>query len=347
MISVIGSELVNSNKKVNIIYGFNGVGKTRLSREVSRLIGNDIIYYNAFTEDLFYWLDDTTFCIRENIFTRLILEEEGQDGNVIKLFQQYCDSKLTPVFNAEFSEVKFKYASGSDLEGEFVKISRGQESNFVWCIFEVLLELITNDEVSDKLSKYKYVFIDDPVSSLDENHLINMGINISNLINKCENKIKFIITTHNPLFFNVICNSMKKASKFIMKILEDGTSYLDEQKSDSPFAAHLDLLEQINFALLIDNGVRKYHFMFIRNILEKTANFLGYRSWSDLLPSDGQENTNAYVRTINILSHSSYSTYEVIDVTEDQARQLRYIVNHIYSNFKFKREGGGEDAQEK
>ena len=67
----IAEYLKNANKKVQLIYAFNGTGKTRLSREFKQLIApkNDdadeseqtelsrtkILYYNAFTEDLFNW----------------------------------------------------------------------------------------------------------------------------------------------------------------------------------------------------------------------------------------------------------------------------------------------------
>jgi len=69
----IAEELKRSPNKVQLIYAFNGSGKTRLSREFKQLFfvaadteeGGDvaellvpslkkIIYYNAFTEDLFY-----------------------------------------------------------------------------------------------------------------------------------------------------------------------------------------------------------------------------------------------------------------------------------------------------
>lgn len=62
----IAKELKN-NKKVQLIYAFNGVGKTRLSKEFKSLISpkineedtqelaeKKVLYYNAFTEDLFY-----------------------------------------------------------------------------------------------------------------------------------------------------------------------------------------------------------------------------------------------------------------------------------------------------
>ncbi|MGM9809471.1 MAG: hypothetical protein ACI30J_01195 [Paludibacteraceae bacterium] len=66
----IAQQLRDSDKKVQLIYAFNGVGKTRLSREFKDLIapkneGEEdeetpikILYYNAFTEDLFYWDND-------------------------------------------------------------------------------------------------------------------------------------------------------------------------------------------------------------------------------------------------------------------------------------------------
>ena len=68
----IAQTLRDTNKKVQLIYAFNGVGKTRLSREFKKLIdqkddtdgadqeelGPKILYYNAYTEDLFYWDND-------------------------------------------------------------------------------------------------------------------------------------------------------------------------------------------------------------------------------------------------------------------------------------------------
>lgn len=66
----IAQILRDTNKKVQLIYAFNGVGKTRLSREFKELISPKshdeeleeskikVLYYNAFTEDLFYWDND-------------------------------------------------------------------------------------------------------------------------------------------------------------------------------------------------------------------------------------------------------------------------------------------------
>lgn len=115
----IVQELKDSTKKVQLIYAFNGVGKTRLSRMFKEIVApkqeNDeetlpkVVYYNAFTEDLFYWdndLDedvDRKITIRPNGFTRWIFEDQGQSGNIITLFQHYTSDKLTPIFNPEYT----------------------------------------------------------------------------------------------------------------------------------------------------------------------------------------------------------------------------------------------------
>lgn len=115
----IAQELKNSPKKVQLIYAFNGVGKTRLSRAFKELVspkheeeeaqdgdtGVKVLYYNAFTEDLFYWDNDLEkdtdrkLVIRPNAFTDWVLEDEGQDRNIITNFQHYTNDKLTPYFN--------------------------------------------------------------------------------------------------------------------------------------------------------------------------------------------------------------------------------------------------------
>ena len=66
----IAQALHDADKKVQLIYAFNGVGKTRLSRAFKELVSPKdqddeseehkikVLYYNAFTEDLFYWDND-------------------------------------------------------------------------------------------------------------------------------------------------------------------------------------------------------------------------------------------------------------------------------------------------
>ncbi len=115
----IAQSLRDANKKVQLIYAFNGTGKTRLSREFKELIapknpeteeeetGIKILYYNAFTEDLFYWdndLDndiDRKLKIQPNTYTNWVLQDQGQEPNIATHFQRYTSDKLTPTFNEE------------------------------------------------------------------------------------------------------------------------------------------------------------------------------------------------------------------------------------------------------
>jgi wobble nucleotide-excising tRNase len=386
----IAHQLKGANKKVQLIYAFNGSGKTRLSREFKRLIApstngeeghdeaeqpeltrNKMLYYNAFTEDLFYWDNDLALdaepklIIQSNTFTDWVLKDQGQDLNVITTFQRYTNNKLTPRFNEErknddtgevtakaFSEVTFSLKRGDDEESGNLKISKGEESNFIWSIFYTLLEQVISvlsvpelgDRETNEFDQLEYVFIDDPVSSLDENHLIQSAVDLAQLVKSNGSDVRFIITTHNPLFYNVLYNelssddrSYKKKSfdKYRLTQLADGSHDLISQSSDSPFSYHLHLKLELEKAL--ESGqVSKYHFNFLRNILEKTSTFLGYQRWGDLLPKADDGKANPYeARIINISSHSKHAGEEVADLTEDDKRVLRYLVSELNNMYRF------------
>lgn len=315
----VAQTLKDANKKVQLIYAFNGTGKTRLSREFRLLVdpkeveteeesdvnsGIKVLYYNAFTEDLFFWDNDLDadlnrkLTIRPNAFTNLalnFLKQQGQDGNIVSNFQHYTNQFITPKFSANFSEVTFSLERGGDDSLENIKISKGEESNFIWCVFYSLLEEVIGilnipepqDRSTPDFNNLEYVFIDDPVSSLDDTHLIELAVNIAELIKSSTSDIKFIITTHNPLFYNVLFNEFNRVSKtktWRLEKLNDGTFSLSELASDSPFSYHLFLLSELEKALQNPNNIQKYHFNFLRNLLEKTSTFLGYNKWEELLP---------------------------------------------------------------
>ena len=378
----IAKKLKDNGKKVQLIYAFNGTGKTRLSREFKNLVSpkddeeveetgllnKKILYYNAFTEDLFYWDNDLEndsyrkLIIRPNAFTKWIFEDQGQDGNVTDIFQRYADQKLTPHFNARyikvddrdiivpaFSEVTFTYERGNDEKSENVKISKGEESCFIWSVFYSLLEQvigvlsIDKDSIyeergTNQFDKIEYVFIDDPVSSLYDKHLIELAVNLAELIKLDKSELKFVITTHNPLFYNVLHNEFKKGTfkKYFLKKDENNTYELTTQRNDSPFSYHLFLKFEIEKA--IENGeLKKYHFNYFRNILEKTATFLGYENWGDLLPKNDDEKNNPYEsRIINISSHSKHSADETIELSPADKGVLKYLLEQLKTNYKFK-----------
>lgn len=420
----IAQSLKEADKKVQLIYAFNGIGKTRLSREFKELISPKVIdveeqeelkpkilYYNAFTEDLFYWDNDLDrkLKIQPNNFTDWVLREQGQESNITRNFQRYTNDKLTPHFDENFTEVRFSFERGDDSGSDFVKISKGEESCFIWSIFYSLLketieELIPLGEAQEELKSLEkivkskerdvkklakkrgdeehrkrieilkkeaevtsievdiakeklksfsglfdnleYVFIDDPVSSLDDDHLIELAVDIAELVKSSNTQLKFIITTHNPLFYNVLFNefnskdprynfNVKHSEKKRLEKLDDNT-YLLHESNNSPFSYHLFLLSELEKAIEFDD-IQKYHFNFLRNILEKTSTFLGYTRWEKLLPDKTEEARKSYhERILDLCSHSKHSGEEVPDVDADAKKVLTFLVKEIRETYRFR-----------
>ena len=198
----------------------------------------------------------------------------------------------------------FSVEGGNDERIENIKVSKGEEVAFIWCVFYSLLREIVNvlnisereNRSTNRFDDLEYVFIDDPVSSLDENHLIELAVNIAETINSSKSEsLKFIITTHNPLFYNILYNelNLSKGNKsappptYMLENKEDGLFEMSSKKGDSnkSFSYHLFLKHTIKEAIDSDN-IQKFHFTLLRNLYEKTANFLGYPQWSELLPED-------------------------------------------------------------
>ncbi|OOV18238.1 AAA family ATPase [Flavobacterium sp. LM4] len=365
----IAQSLIDANKRVQLIYAFNGTGKTRLSREFRLLVapkdiegdeeleeetGIKVLYYNAFTEDLFSWDNDLDadlnrkLTIRPNGFTNLalnFLKEQGQDGNIVSNFQHYTSPFITPKFSEDFSEVTFSMERGGDDSLENIKISKGEESNFIWCVFYSLLEEVIGilnipepeERSTPAFNNLEYIFIDDPVSSLDDAHLIELAVNIAKQIKSSTSELKFIITTHNPLFYNVLYNEfnrVKKTMKWRLEKMDDGTFSIVEQLSDSPFSYHLFLLSELEKAIQPPVNIQKYHFNFLRNILEKTSTFLGYNKWEELLPQDSRQ--AYYDRILNLSSHSKHHGEEISIVDENDKRVLGFLVQEIKRMYSFK-----------
>jgi len=193
----IADDLRKANKKVQLIYAFNGTGKTRLSRAMKTLIApkvegedeparNKFLYYSAFTEDLFYWNNDlkgdgaVKLMIQPNSFTDWILVDQGQEVNITRNFQRYTSATLTPSFNQAytrdnpddsktevkaFSEVTFTIEAGDDAVTDAFKISKGEESNFIWSIFYTLLQTVVAEltiaepaeRATDQFNELEYV----------------------------------------------------------------------------------------------------------------------------------------------------------------------------------------------
>jgi len=371
----IARTLRDTDKKVQLIYAFNGTGKTRLSRALKDLVAptpeddeddtpsrQKILYYNAFTEDLFYWDNDLDgdaeprLKIQPNAFTDWILKDQGQDQNIIANFQHYTDDKLTPRFNEEykvkdkdnkektikaFSEVTFSLERGTDQRLDNLKISKGEESSLIWSVFYALLEQVVSilnvaepdDRETDQFDLLEYVVIDDPVTSLDENHLIELAVNLAGLIKGAPDGLKFIIMTHSPLFYNVLHSELNEKACYLLERSEDGSFALIGKNghSNQSFSYHLYLKQTLEKAVA-ENKIEKYHFTLLRNLYEKTASFLGYPRWSELLPDDKKTYLN---RIIQFTSHSTLSNEVVAEPSPEEKQTVKFLLEHLGNNYSY------------
>jgi hypothetical protein len=360
----IAEALQEAGRKVQLIYAFNASGKTRLSLNFRELIdpkteerdddqGPKVLYYNAFTEDLFYWDNDLEgdtdrkLRIHPNAYTKSAFEDLGLDLRVITAFQRFTRPNLTPRFSSDFLEVTFSLEGGDDAGSGNVKISKGEESSFVWSVFYCLLDQVIStrnvaeleDRETDQFDDLEYVFIDDPVSSLDENHLIQLAVDVADLIKKSEsgNGLKFIITTHSPLFFNVLFNELKNKACYMLNRLEDGTFDLTAKNGDSnqSFSYHLYLKQKLEEAIAADK-IERYHFTLLRNLYEKTSNFLGYPRWSELLPGDQKLYLN---RIIQFTSHNTLSNEAIAQPSPQEKQTVKLLLDHLRNNYNYWQEG--------
>lgn len=256
-----------------------------------------------------------------------------------------------PKFDIENNQITFSFARGDDTPKENIKLSKGEESNFIWSIFHSFIEQVVaelnipepSERSTNEFNELKYVFIDDPVSSLDENHLIQLAVDLALLIKKSSN-IRFIITTHNPLFYNVLYNEIDNKSCYMLRKNEDGSFEIEEKQggSNKSFSYHLflkKLLEEIK-----TEDIQKYHFTLLRNLYEKTASFLGYSGWANLLPNDDAKQSY-YTRIINFSSHSTLSNEIIAEPTDAEKKIVKYLLEHLIKNYGFYIEKNIEEPQ--
>jgi putative anticodon nuclease len=350
----IAKELRDSKKKTTLLYAFNGTGKTRLSMSFKDLVSSPssedspkkrVIYYNAFTEDLFNWENDLESDLERvlkintsSMFVDL-MRDYGKEAEVIEKFQRFTFSKIEPQIDYHNGEIKFRLATGDNRYADNIKISRGEERILIWAIFYVLIDTVINElnnesveRSTEEFNEVSYIFIDDPISSLDDNNVVEIALDLCDLISKSKNEdLHFIISTHHPFFFNVLHTELKKADKYLLR--RKKTNYSVESiEKQSPFGYHLLLKEEIENAIKT-NTIKRYHFNLLRNLLEKSAHFLGYTTWRELISI---ENKDLYIKQINSFSHSDHTDEEAEMLKENEENLFKLIYNSFVTETKWK-----------
>lgn len=347
-------------KKIILLYAYNGVGKTRLSMEFKDLgkIAKqaDTLYFNAFTEDLFSWDND----LEGDLVRVLKMNLKSKFFNGVKEYA--LEDKIRRFWN-RFSDINFQIDyDGGDIsfsrdmipkeeenpQGEIeegsnqgtidnIKISRGEETIFIWCFFLTIVQLVLDGD--EGYSWVKYIYIDDPISSLDDNNAVAVAVLLAEIFR--DESVKVVISTHHSLFYNALWNVFKNSVKKredlgTLQLKKDGEEcYSISYTRDTPRFLHVAMLEEL-WKRSESGKLYTYHFAMLRNVLERAASFHGYSNIEECFKNEDISNeSNLYNRMINILTHGNYSLYEPIEMLDDNKELFKQILTAFTKNYKF------------
>ncbi len=356
-----------------LIYAYNRTGKTRLSMEFKDAGKRknkknptgmpDTLYFNAFTEDLFVWEND----LEGDSVRRLQLNEKSSffnamtelslDETIARYLSRYAD------FDFDFTYKEVKHGKDTISKPDFVsfrkagesniKVSRGEQNIFIWCIFMAICERMLDGH--DSYQGKKYLYIDDPISSLDDNNAVSIACDLAKLLRRAVTRknadgepapIKVIFSSHHALFFNVMCNeagrriddepSVDHRRYFLRRPSDDGTYEL-QATDDTPFFHHVATLAELQRAADPKKGkLYTFHFNALRSVMEKTASFFGHSSIAFCLKAlDNEEDRALFNRALNLLSHGAFAVHEPTEMGEDNKALFRRILNEFVARFEF------------
>lgn len=363
------------------------------------------LYYNAYTEDLFTWdndidndVDNRQYKLKINKDSALIQGLAGYDptADLHKYLQVFTDID----FKLHYEKLKKENAEGAESEEnvdsekeseiptyvvfskkkqfvqelngeqvlieepiENIKISRGEERLFVWCFFRCIMDQVLGG--NDAYKDIEYIYIDDPMSSLDDNNVIAFAAQLYNVVRdslknernviksgrELSRRIKFVISTHHALFFHVMRHGLNNDAKL-------GRFYLHRDKqsdemvlksmsdNDTPFYYNVAMMSEVQEAIRKDK-LYTYHFTIMRSVMEKITEFFGhfdYRYILDGIEYKGNrfdetafskgELIDLYSRIVNVFSHQG-SFFAPTEMNEDNKDSLKTLFYHIKDKYRF------------
>jgi len=345
----IAKQLKENQENIILVYAFNAVGKTRLSVGYKDFTksengGNPTgVYFNAFSEDLFVWENDEQ---NDNANIRLNIVWSSLNQFHSFLDVKNIEEKLA-MYNPKY---RFSFNLHKDIEKGIesvtfylndespspIKISRGEERIFIWCFFLALFEVDTWAGQQDA-----HIFIDDPVSSLDEHNIFVTAESIFGLIEEHYLKKRIIITTHHIGLFSILFDKLKKGEKsgkyknltkpFILKREEE--KLILTNFNNDVFLFHLHLMQTLDVA--IKTELYAFHFVLLRQLLENISSFLGVGRISYILEQIGIESVEEVVNTINSLSHKNIYKLQFNKMSETEEDIFKNVFQKIQDKYRF------------
>jgi len=248
-------------------------------------------------------------------------------------------------------------------EVENIKISRGEERLFVWCFFRCILDQVIGG--NDAYRNIEYVYIDDPMSSLDDNNVIAFAQQLYSVIRQQHNletdaqkagkegfrRIKFIVSSHHSLFFHTMLHGLYGDEKLGRYYLsrnkqKDALVLKDMSDSSTPFYYNVAMMSEIKKAIETDS-LYTFHFTILRSVIEKIKEFFGHHSFAIILEGirykgntydqtafSPDELTDFYSRVMNVLTHQG-SMFTPSLMNDDNKELATAIFTHLVEKYKF------------
>lgn len=326
-----------------LIYAPNTIGKTRLAQHLKERDPGGVILYNSFVEDVFTW-DNERVVFKMDPESELFetIAAQGLDSAIVENFQAFTSGRIEPRLDFENGEISFGIHKGDDRSVDDIKISRAEESIFVWSVYySVLNEAIEALSDSPELrstvdyDQLTLAVIDDPVSSMDDVRVVSVALALAALIKRASAlDVKFVIATHHALFFNILFNSLRRKSDRAYTLARGPVAgwTLARQSKDSPFSYHLGIIKDVQGAISA-NVIERAHFNQFRALLEKTANFLGHTGgWGDLLVGP---DAAVLTKVLNLYSHDRFADIETSEVAEEYKEAFKSEFQEFLKTFRW------------
>ncbi len=344
----IAEEIAKSKEPITLIFAFNSTGKTQLSVDYKNITKTDKgdhsgVYYNSYSEDLFRWDNDEPNN-NENLNLEIIPSSLNPYYSSLLETPQLLEEKLEmykPKYQYSFDidenpEVGITAVRFSRKDRENIKISRGEERIFIWCFFLALFDADAWTGEQDA-----HIFIDDPVSSMDDNNIFITASSIMNLIdNKIEPKSekRIIITTHHVGLFSILSERLRDSkhqnlvSKKILRNHNDDLQLKSFRRD--VFLYHLYLLQLLD-GFINAKEIVGYHFIMIRQVLEMISSFLGTGGIKKALEEIGfKEDVKEVSNRVNSLTHKN-GRLQPIELRPQDEDFLIDIFERIQTKYNF------------
>jgi hypothetical protein len=350
-INEIAKQLKEVDEYIICIYAFNATGKTRLSvayKDLTKAENEDEhagVYYNAYSEDLFDW-DNDEDNNNENI--KLNIKKSSLNHLYSLISEESIEEELSN-FNPSY---KFKFiASDNPLigvesvrffkdgdEDTSIKISSGETRIFIWCFFLALFKV---EGWADKQNAH--FFIDDPVSSLDDNNIFLTADTIMKLVeDNFDTDRKIILTTHHIGLFSVLYDRLKYGEKadryrknckhFMLR--KNQNEFELKPFENEVFLFHLHLFQVLEEAKKIK--LYTYHFVLLRQLLENISSFLGKSQIKFVLQEIKVDKPDETITILNSLSHKKVFVPQFNEMNENELKVFNEVFDKLLVKYNFR-----------